>query len=100
MADCALNTARRSFVALCDGWVKLLGNGVKHFMVIHRHHNRVAQVLITLDMRRHPDFVDNIGDICLKVMRTVNWGYFTCGQYAPLLQNMLAPPAAYLADTA
>ena len=56
---------------LGNGRIKYLGNGSQHLLVIDRFRDRVPQILIALDVRRHADLVDHCRDLALKRLRLV-----------------------------
>ena len=65
MTDRSLRTARCSLMFLGNGGIQDLGNRIEHLHIFHRHHDRIPQILISFDMRRHTDFMNNIGNINL-----------------------------------
>ena len=67
MTDRSLHTARCSLMFLGNGGIQDLGNRIEHLHIFHRHHDRIPQILISFDMRRHTDFMNNIGNINLQI---------------------------------
>ena len=47
---------------LGNGGIELLGDRIDNIRIVDRHHDRFPQVVITLDMRRYADLMDDIGD--------------------------------------
>ena len=67
MTDRSLHTARCSLMFLGNGGIQDLGNRIEHLHIFYRHHDRIQQLLIDFDMRRHTDFMNNIGNINLQI---------------------------------
>ena len=67
MADGALDARRRGRERLGDLRVQDLRDGVDDVHVLYGDHDRLAQILIALDVRRNADLMDDGGDHCLDV---------------------------------
>ena len=62
MADGALHPAGSGTVFLGDFRVQALGHGVDILRLVHGEQDGVPQKLVTLDVGRHTDLVQDLGD--------------------------------------
>ena len=67
MTDRPLHTARRRLVLLGDGRIQFLGDCSKQIHIFNHHHDSIPQILISLDMRRNTNLMDDTGDLDFKI---------------------------------
>lgn len=67
MTDRTFHTARCSLVFLGNGRIQDLGDGIEHLHILHRHHDRIPQVLVSFDVCRHTDLMNDIRHINLQI---------------------------------
>ena len=67
VADGTLDAAGRGAVFLGDGGIEHLGDGVDDLHIADGEHDRLAQVLIALDVRGDADLMDDVGDHGLEI---------------------------------
>ena len=73
MANGALHAGGGGLVLLCDRGVEDLGDRVDDLAVLDRHQNGGAEILIALDVGRHADLMNDLGDLrfnigCLHIL--------------------------------
>ena len=66
MPDGALDARGRGVELARDLGIEHLGHGVDDVHVVDGQQNRLAQVLVALDVRGHADLVDDVGDDALE----------------------------------
>ena len=66
MAYGPLHPAGGGVVSLGNLWIEHLGDGVDDVHILHRDHNGLTDILITLDMGRYAHLVDNGGHKLLQ----------------------------------
>ena len=67
MANGTLHAGGGSAVMLGNRGIKNLGNGIDDLVVLDHHDDGTAEILITLDMCRNADLVNDLGDLRLKI---------------------------------
>ena len=60
MADGAFHTRGRGVVVLGHAGIKLLGHSVDDIGRAHRHQNGITEIVVSLDMGRNADLVQNL----------------------------------------
>ena len=61
MADRPLDTGRSGGVLFGNGGIQPLGDGIDDVLILDRHEDRIAQILIALDVRGNADLMNDLG---------------------------------------
>ena len=59
--------ARGRLMFFCDRRIQDFRDRIQHLHIVDCKDDRIPQILVSLDMRRNSDLVDNIGDISLQI---------------------------------
>lgn len=67
VADGAFHAGRRRFEALGDSRIERFCNCPENFDIVVNHRNGFTQILISLNVGGNADFVDDAGDVGVKI---------------------------------
>lgn len=67
MTDRTFHAGRRCFEFLCDCRIQRFGDRTKNFDIVVYHRNGFTQILVTLDMSRDTNLMDNRSDIRVQI---------------------------------